>query len=145
MCWEARMISTELDNLVKAGQLKKEPPNEEEIASLLNAARARLDDVKGGGLSFASRFDLTYNAAHSLALAALRHRGYRANNRYIVFQSLVHTVDFAAGAMRVFAICHSKRNVAEYEGQLEEDDALLDKLVELTGNLLVSLEELTER
>lgn len=139
------MVSTELDNLVKTGQLKKEPPNAEETAGLIAAARARPDDVRRGGLSFASRFDLTYNAAHSLALAALRHRGYRANNRYVVFQSLVHTVDFAAGAMKVFAICHSKRNVAEYEGQLEEDEALLIKLVELTGNLLAAMEELTER
>jgi len=37
--------------------------------------------VRSGHLSLEGRFDLAYNAAHALALAALRHRGYRSDNR----------------------------------------------------------------
>jgi hypothetical protein len=42
-----------------------------------------------------SRFDLAYNAAHALCLAALRWHGYRPTNRYIVFQGLPHTLGLA--------------------------------------------------
>jgi hypothetical protein len=42
--------------------------------------------------SLESRFDLAYGAAHALCLAALRHHGYRASKRYIVFQILPDTL-----------------------------------------------------
>ncbi len=48
-------------------------------------------DAANTSLSLEGRFDLAYNAAHSLSLAALRWHGYRASNRYIVFQVLPHT------------------------------------------------------
>ena len=44
-------------------------------------------------LSFSSRFDLAYNAAHALGLTALRRQGYSSDKRYLVFQCLVHTLD----------------------------------------------------
>ena len=53
----------------------------------------RLDDAGRRELSLESRFDLAYNAAHALALAALRLRGYRSESRYLVFQCLQHTLD----------------------------------------------------
>ena len=90
------MTSPELDNLVRIGQLKQEPPSEEEIAGLLKGAEERLNDAARTELSYSSRFDLAYNAAHALALAALRRAGYRSDNRYLVFQALAHTVGMAA-------------------------------------------------
>jgi hypothetical protein len=45
-----------------------------------------LKDAHHQGLSLESRFDLAYNAAHALCLAALRWHGYRSGNRFIVFQ-----------------------------------------------------------
>ena len=42
----------------------------------------RLDDPARSALSLESRFDLAYNAAHALALAALRYYGYRCQSRY---------------------------------------------------------------
>lgn len=50
-------------------------------------------------LSLESRFDLAYNAAHALALAALR------------------------------AKAHRKRNLAEYEGEMEVDEQLVAAMV----------------
>jgi hypothetical protein len=78
-------VSSNLDNLVKAKQLKIEPFDENEFNGLLRSGKARLKDASNPALELESRFLLAYNAAHSFALAALRSHGYRADNRYIVF------------------------------------------------------------
>ena len=80
------MTNDKLDNLARIGQLKAEPATEEEIAGLLRSGTVRLVDAKNESLSQESRFDLAYNAAHALSLAALRYAGYRSENRYLVFQ-----------------------------------------------------------
>jgi len=59
-----------LDNLVKVGQLKLEPPSDQEVAGLRSSGLARLRDAGNETLSIESRFDLAYNAAHALSLAA---------------------------------------------------------------------------
>jgi len=85
------MTSPELEALVGVGQLRREPPAPDEVGSLRRSGAARLTDAANSSLALASRFDLAYNAAHSLALAALRRLGYRSANRYLVFQVLPHT------------------------------------------------------
>ena len=62
---------------------------------------ARLADAHNDALSLESRFDLAYNAAHALSLAALRRGGYRARHRYIVFQVLPHTLGLGPEVWRV--------------------------------------------
>ena len=123
------MTNDKLENLVKIGQLKAEPATEEEIAGLLRSGTARLLDAKNESLSQESRFDLAYNAAHALSLAALRHAGYRSENRYLVFQCAQHTLDLAADQWRVLDQAHRKRNLAEYEGDIDVDDQLLEALI----------------
>ena len=82
-----------LDNLCGAGKpLNAETPDTNEIEGLLRTGRARLLDSRNNDLALESRFDLAYNAAHALCLAALRRIGYRSSNRYIVFQVLPHTL-----------------------------------------------------
>ena len=78
-----------LDNLVRIGQLKAEPPAQAELDGLIRSGRVRLTDAANATLSLESRFDLAYNAAHALSLAALRWHGYRCENRYQVFQCLI--------------------------------------------------------
>lgn len=76
---------------------------------------ARLQDAKNESNSLDGRFDLAYNAAHALSLAALRWHGYRPNNRrYIVFQALEHTLQLAKKDWRVVAEAHERRNRTEY-------------------------------
>lgn len=76
-----------LENLSRpGGSLKPEPPDAAEIAGLQRTGRARLADAGNASLALESRFDLAYNAAHALCLAALRAKGYRAANRFIVFK-----------------------------------------------------------
>ena len=108
-----------LYNLVKTGYLKAEPSSEREVAGLIRSGLVRLHDAKDESLSIESRFDLAYNAAHALSLAALRRLGYRAESRYIVFQCLRHTLDIANEQWRILEQAHRKRNFAEYEGDLD--------------------------
>jgi hypothetical protein len=129
------MTSPNLDNLVRTGQLKPEPGDQQEFNGLLRSARARLGDARKPDLSLESRFDLAYNSAHALALAALRWHGYRSDNRYIVFQCLPHTLGVGPEVWRVLALCHQRRNRGEYEGLLEIDVQLVDDLIEATGIL----------
>lgn len=129
-----------LENLVRSGGLKAEPPDRKECEGLLRSAIDRLKDAHNTALSFASRFDLAYNAAHALALTALRLQGYRSDKRYLVFQCLVHTLDAGKPQVRLFALCHERRNLAEYEGYMDVDDALLADLLAATDSLLAQVQ-----
>ena len=134
------MTSPELDNLARIGKLKREPPTDDEIAGLLRSAEERLADAARVDLSYSSRFDLAYNAAHALALVALRRAGYRSESRYLVFQALTHTVGLTAEKWRVLVKAHERRNLAEYEGHLERDDRLLAELIAIAADLRTIVE-----
>lgn len=139
------MHSKILDNLVKIGQLKEEPFTQEEYDGLINSGRTRLKDAKTDSLSPESQFDLAYNAAHALSLAALRKCGYRSTNRYIVFQVLPQTTGLGPEVWRVLSKCHDQRNLAEYEGHLEVNDQLLKELLIATQSVLVQFENTQDR
>ncbi|MDT3311851.1 hypothetical protein QZR14_10825 [Pseudomonas sp. rhizo66] len=130
-----------LENLLRSGGLKAEPPDRKECEGLMRSAVDRLKDAQTSTLSFSSRFDLAYNAAHALALTALRLSGYRSDKRYLVFQCLVHTAHISKVQVRLFALCHERRNLAEYEGYMDEDDALLAQLLESTSQLLSNVQQ----
>jgi len=130
------MSKQELENLVRIGQLKVEPGTRAEFDGMLNSAKKRLADSRNESLASESRFDLAYGAAHGLALAALRQKGYRSENRFTVFQALAHTVDgLNPTAVRIFAKSHNERNLAEYEGRTEVDERLLAELIRYTADL----------
>jgi len=123
------MTSRELENLVEVGQLKRAPVNDGEIAGLVRSGEARLMDAANMLLSLESRFDLAYNAAHALALAALRRQGYRSDKRYTVFQTLPHTLGLSAPIWRLLTKCHGLRNQWEYEGTVDLDERLVTDLI----------------
>jgi hypothetical protein len=93
-------------------------------------------------ISLEGRFDLGYNAAHALCLAALRYHGFRPSNRYIVFQVLPHTLGLGPEVWRVLAKCHEIRNRGEYEGDLDIDERLLADLITSCRAVIVKLDEL---
>jgi len=130
------MISQNLENLAKIGKLKKEAVSQSEFDGLVRSGRARLVDARTAKLSLESRFDLAYNASHALALAALRWHGYRSENRYLVFQCLQETLGLKAEQWRVLALCHERRNVAEYEGHSEIEERLIADLIQVTEVVL---------
>jgi hypothetical protein len=125
------MPSQQLDNLVRIGQLKAEPVAQAEIDGLMRSGAARIKDAENAQLSLESRFDLAYNAAHAFSLAALRFHGYRSENRFLVFQSLQHTLGLAPAKWRVLDQAHKKRNLVEYEGGVEVDVGLLEALIRI--------------
>src|SRR3989338_7534088 len=126
-------MSEPLDNLCGPGrQLQAEAPDAQEFAGLVRSGMARLNDARNTSLALESRFDLAYNAAHSLSLAALRRLGYRASNRYIVFQVLPHTLSLGPEVWRVLDKCHNMRNRGEYEGLLDVDERLVTDLIVAT-------------
>jgi hypothetical protein len=135
------MPSPELENLVKTGQLKREAFAQDEFDGLVKSGKARLADAAKKSLALESRFDLAYNAAHALALAALRRQGYRSENRYVVFQVLPYTLGLALPLVRVFTKAHAVRNAAEYEGYLEADQQLVEELVKMGDVVRKAVEE----
>ena len=131
------MPQRELDNLVRSGLLLHEPPSREEFEGLLRSAEARLTDATNEENSIDSRFDLAYNAAHALALAALRWHGYRPDRkRYIVFQVLEHTLNVEKPTWRLLGKCHDHRNQTEYGGVAPVDTRLLEGLLAAGQDLL---------
>ena len=50
------MSNKELDNLVKIGQLKKEPSSQSEIATQIQSGRDRLQDAGAPGISLSGKF-----------------------------------------------------------------------------------------
>jgi len=123
-------MTSPLDSLVLAGgSLHREAPDEREYTALIHSGRARLADARKAGLSIESRFDLAYNAAHALSLAALRRRGFRSDRRYVVFQVLPHTLGLGPDVWRVLDKCHRLRNQSEYEGDLNVDERLVADLI----------------
>ena len=130
-------MTSALENLLKVskGGLKKEPPSQSEFEGLIKSAKRKRQDADIAGLGEESRFDLLYNAAHALALAALRWHGYRSDNRFLVFQALAHTVNFPAAKWRVLDRCHGKRNLAEYEGRFDVDAQLIRELAAVTAEV----------
>lgn len=72
----------------------------------------------------------------------MRLSGFRSDKRYLVSQCLVHTADVSKVQVRLFALCHERRNLAEYEGYMDEDEALLVQLLESAGQLQIRIQEL---
>ncbi|CAN5161049.1 hypothetical protein BH24PSE2_BH24PSE2_20250 [soil metagenome] len=136
------MSHPQLDNLVHIGQLKVEQPTEGELKGLLHSGLCRLADAERSDLSLASRFDLGYNAAHALALVALRARGYRSKSRYLVFQCLQHTIDLPHEQRRILDRAHRKRNLAEYEGDTDVDEQLVAALLRVARQVAERVDDL---
>lgn len=136
------MTLEKLDNLVKIGDLKVEPPDQDEFDGMVVSAKRRLQDSQVESLSDEGKFSLAYGAAHALSLAAMRWHGYRSENRYLVFQCLQHTVGFDKTKWRVLDQCHKQRNLAEYQGHLEISPQLLNELIDITKELLKLVESL---
>lgn len=138
-------MSSPLERLAGPGKaLTAEPPDRKEFAGLKRSALVRLDDASNGANSLEGRFDLVYNAAHALALAALRYRGFRPSNRYIVFQVLPHTLNVGPDVWRVLAKGHDIRNLAEYEGDLTIDERIVADMITAARTVAAKLNELAE-
>lgn len=136
-------MTSALENLAGPGKaLAAEPPDAAEIAGLIRSGHARLVDARNASLSLESRFDLAYNAAHALCLAALRRSGFRPRHRYIVFQALPHTLGLGPEVWRVLAKAHDVRNLAEYEGHVDVSERLVLDVIAAAERVVAQLDAL---
>lgn len=136
-------MTSAFENLTGPGKpLHAELPDGKEFEGLKRMGLARLKDARQASLALESRFDLAYNAAHALCLAALRWHGYRSGNRFIVFQLLPHTLGMGPEVWRVLSKCHDVRNLGEYEGMLEVDSRLVTDLINACQHVADKLGEL---
>jgi hypothetical protein len=135
--------SSPLDGLCgPVGPLSKESPSRVEFEGLVTSGERRLADAERRQNSIEGRFDLAYNAAHALCLAAMRYRGYRPAHRYIVFQALVHTLSLGPEVWRVLDRAHGVRNRSEYEGDQSIDERLLGEVIAACRTVLTELRKL---
>ena len=139
------MSNTALENLAKIGQLKEEPASALDIERLLDMAHKHLDDAKRESNSIEGRFISAYSVGHAAGLAALRWHGYRSENRYLVFQTLQHTVGWTAVQWRQLDSAHNKRNLAEYEGYLDVEPSYVQGFIALVALLLNDVSRLVTR
>lgn len=136
-------MSSPLDNLEGPGRsLSAEPPDRAEFDGLVRSGRARLADAANSSLSIESRFDLAYNAAHALCLAALRHPWFRSGNRYIVFQVLPHTLDPGPDVWRILDRAHTDRNAGECSGSMHVEVAFVAAVVDAARKVLDAVSRL---
>ena len=124
-------MTSPLDNLCgPTGDLAHEAPDEEEYAHHIDNGLKKLHDARNRDLYLVSRFDLAYNAAFHLSLAALRRLGYRPRDkRYIVFQALPHTLQLGTDVWRVLNNCHDIRNSDTYRITYLINEKLIDDLI----------------
>jgi len=136
-------MTSPLERLAGPGKsLAAEPPDTKEFARLKHSGLIRLKDAGNTINSLEGRFDLAYNAAHALCLAALRFHGFRPSNRYIVFQVLPHTLGLGPEVWRVLAMCHEIRNLGEYEGDLDVDERIVTDLIAACEAVVTKLDAL---
>ena len=119
------MAAAQLENLVRIGQLQREAPVADELAGLKRSAESRIADATRPGLSFASRFDLAYNAAHALALHCLRRAGYRSAAKACRVSGAGPHVASGVGAVaRIGDGAEAQRKAASGAGNISFDSAM---------------------
>ena len=72
----------------------------------------------------------------------MRWHGYRPDKRYIVFQSLQHTLGVGPEVWRVLDRAHGARNSIEYEGALHVDKRMIIDLLKAAEIVRAKVESL---
>ncbi|MBU2072220.1 MAG: DNA-binding protein [Gammaproteobacteria bacterium] len=123
-----------LDNLI-GKSLEPIEPDSAAIQRLLEAAQRNLKDAELTGLSNETRFDTAYKAIMQLANASLQASGFRTltskpGHHQTLIQSLVKTVGIETERMIVLDALRKQRNITDYSGDLVEDAAVTECLLQ---------------
>lgn len=123
-----------LDNLI-GKLLERIEPDNAAIQRLLEAAQRNIKDAEIAGLSNETRFDTGYKAIMQLANAALQASGFRTltskpGHHQTLIQSLVKTVGIETDRMIVLDALRKQRNITDYSGDLVEDAAVAECLIQ---------------
>ena len=123
-----------LDNLI-GKSLEKIEPDVIAIQRLFDAAKRNIVDAELTELSNENRFDVAYKAIMQLANAALQASGFRTltskpGHHQTMIQSLVKTVGLETDRMIVLDALRKQRNIADYSGDLVEDAAVAECILQ---------------
>ena len=123
-----------LDNLI-GKLLERIEPDPVSVKRLLDAAERNIVDAELIQLSNENRFDVAYKAIMQLANAALQASGFRTltskpGHHQTMIQSLVKTVGIDTDRMIVLDALRKQRNIADYSGDLVEDAAVAECILQ---------------
>lgn len=123
------MISINLTNLTKIGQLDPVPWSADLVKRMLATAKQRLRDAELAQNSDETRFDCAYTTIRAVADIGLHLHGLRTStskpgHHQTAIQCLVHTLGVDAATVRVLDGLRKQRNLADYDGELVTDAAL---------------------
>lgn len=129
-----------LQNLLKIGRLKPHVPTAQEILRLLAAAERNIVDAQVQVISDETRFDAAYKAIMQLALVAMMASGYRPatnepGHHQTMIQSLPLTLGLSNDSWVVLDALRRKRNVADYQGDPIEAEAVAECIAEANALL----------
>ncbi len=126
------MGTQELDNLVKIGPLKVEPPTRSEYAGMVASARKRLVDAakRRPGPRQPVRSRLRSRPQASARGPSLRRLSFRRSHH-----GVAHTLATERSHIQTFLKAYNERNLAEYQDRTEIDAKLLADLLRSTNAL----------
>jgi hypothetical protein len=127
------VISINLLNLAKIGQLDPVPLSGDLVKRMLLAARQRLRDAELTQNSDETRFDCAYTAIRAAADIGLHLNGFRTStskpgHHQTAVQCLAHTLGMDAATVRVLDGLRKQRNLTDYDGELVTESALQECL-----------------
>lgn len=129
--------------------MRVEKCSPDEVQGLLASAAAFLSDARRRENSEATRFNIAYEAAHALALAALRANDLRPaqgpGHRAIVFNVLDATTTAPTSISVPLAKAHDKRNKLTYDGLATFSRTELQEVIEAVEALEKIVRESLER
>lgn len=133
-----------LDNLIDRS-LERIEPDAASIQRLIAAADRNIKDAALTGLSNENRFDAAYKAIMQLANAALQQLGFRTltskpGHHQTMLQSLAKTVGIDSDTLIVLDALRKQRNIADYSGDLVEDAAVAECIVQARQLLTLTKE-----
>lgn len=116
-------------------------PTVAELQTHITNAATDLVDAKNATVSAVGRYKHAYDAAHALAIAAVKIRGFRPSNelghRQLVFTALEHAVPAVERDVPIFNDAHKERNRSEYDGApISVTASKLEGLIKAADNLL---------
>jgi hypothetical protein len=115
------MISTNLSNLAKIGQLDPVTYSKDLVGRMLATAKQRLRDGQFAQNSDETRFDCAYTAIRAVADMGLHVKGFRTStskpgHHQTAIACLAHTLGVDAATIRVLDSLRKQRNLSDYDG-----------------------------
>jgi len=128
-----------LEKWLEYGWLKKEPTSRNEIQGLLTIVERDFRDASVTAISEDRRFEAGFNAARTLANAALRACGYRtstqAGHHLKTIESLQFTIEADSSLINRLKAFSKKRNATNYDSAGNVSSQELEAVIETAGSL----------